>query len=687
MPGMRFPLGWLREYVSIDWEPRQVEHALAMAGFVVDAAESMDGDIVFTVDVPSNRPDALSILGLAREIAAITQKELKVPNPVAAEGGPPVEELVRVDVQDVDLCPRYVARAVVSVKVGPSPLGLQKRLRAVGLRPVNNVVDVTNYVMYECGQPLHAFDAKKVRERTIVVRTARPGEKITAIDGKTYELPQGALLIADPVAPIAIAGVMGGKDSEIDDQTRHVIIESALFDPVRIRMTSKAIGLSTDSSFRFERQADYFNVEWASRRAAQLIADLGSGQVAKGVVDANFIEPETHRVALRQERVPKVLGVQMSRKRATRILESLGFAVQETEIGLEAEVPHWRRDVRAEIDLIEELARIEGYDTIPVEATLPLRVSRPDRIRRVQTRLAELMMACGYREALTWSFLEPDECRDFCYWTQDQPVTVKSPDGAIDRFLRRSLVPALLRVCAVNEAYKEEEVGVFEVAKIYQAVKDGYGERTCLAGIDPRGFRHAKGAVELALRRLRVPHRFEVRGVPTLLPARSCEVLIGDRRRGFVGEIDPEALRVRGIGAQGLACFEIDFDEIIRHASLEPAAGSVAPPPRLLPVRRDLAVVVDEGVTWAKLEEVVRGAIPDGGAARLSKVELFDVFRGKAVPEGKKSVAFSLVMMPCERALTSEEIDGMVARVVAAIQGGVGGQLRGAAGSTGRQGA
>lgn len=677
MLGMRFPLGWLREYVPIDLGPKQVESMLAMAGFVVDAVESLEGDIVFTVDVPSNRPDALSILGMARELAAMTQKELKIPSPIAVEGGPSVEELIKVDVQDVDLCPRYIARAVVSIKVGPSPEGLQRRLRAVGLQPVNNIVDVTNYVMYECGQPLHAFDAKKVTEGVIVVRTARPGEKIAAINGKTYELPQGALLIADRSAPIAIAGIMGGRDSAIDDQTRHVILESALFDPVRIRTTSKAIRLSTDSSFRFERQADYFNVEWASRRAAQLMADLGGGQVAKGAVDANFIEPETYRVSLRQERVPRVLGVQVSRTRAVGILQRLGFQVKETEGGLEAQVPHWRRDVRAEIDLIEELARVEGYDSIPIEATLPVRVSRPDRMRRIYARATELMTASGYREALTWSFLEPHECRDFCYWTQDAPITVKSSDGTVDRVLRRSLVPALLRVWATNEAYKEEEGPVFEVAKIYQVVKDGYAERTCLAGIDPRGFRHAKGAVELALRRLRVPHRFEVKGVHTLLPARSCDVLIGERRRGYVGEVAPEALRARGISARSLACFELDFDEIVRLASLEPAAGNISPPARLLPVRRDLAVVVDEGISWAKMEEVVRRAIPEGGMARLTKIGLFDIFRGKAVPDGKKSVAFSLVLMPCDRALTSEEIDEVVTGVVAAIREELGGQLRG----------
>jgi len=672
---MKVPLGWVREYVPVDLEPKQVEHALAMAGFVVDAINEVEGDVVFTVDVASNRPDALSILGIARELSAVTQKEFKLPQLLFAEGGPLVEELVRVDVQDADLCPRYIARAVVSVKIGPSPEGLQKRLRAVGLRPVNNIVDITNYVMYECGQPLHAFDAKKLTESTIVVRTARGGEKIAALDGTTYELPQGALVIADAKVPVAIAGVMGGVTSEIGPETRHVIIESALFDPIRIRMTSKAIGLSTDSSFRFERQADYFNVEWASRRAAQLMADLGGGQVAKGAIDANFIEPEIRKVPLRIDRIPNILGVPVGRKRATSILLRLGFDVKETADGVEATVPHWRRDVRQEIDLIEEVARIEGYDSIPVEAVMPLRVSRPDRPRQIQGRASELLAACGYREALTWSFLEPAEAADFCYWTQDEPVTVKSPDGRVDKVMRRALVPALLKVQAANESYKEEDGAFFEIAKVYQTVKDGFAERVCLAGVDPRGFRHAKGTLELVLKRLHVPHRFEVRGIHSLIPTRSCDVMVGDRRRGYIGEIDPEVLRLRGVTSRGLACFEVDFDEVVRSASLDP--GEVGAPGRLLPVRRDLAVVVGEAVTWAKLEETVRQAFPEGGEARLVKVELFDIFKGKSIPAGKKSVAFSIVMQPKERVLQAEEIEGAVAGIVKSLEERMGGKLRG----------
>jgi phenylalanyl-tRNA synthetase beta chain len=667
---MKVPLGWLRDYVTIDVPPENVERLFAMMGFVVDKVEQLEGDWVYTIDIPSNRPDCLSIIGLAREIAAATGQTLRTPAVQFPEQGPPIEEVVTVEVVDADLCPRYTARAILGIKVGPSPEGMQKRLRAIGMRPINNIVDVTNYVMAECGQPLHAFDLRTLQGPKIVIRQAKPGEKIVAIDGKVYEFPKNGLAIADAKDPVAIAGIMGGQLTEIKESTRHLVLESALFDPINIRLTSKALGLSSESSYRFERQADYQNVEWASKRATQLFVDLAGGQVAKGMTDVSFIEPETKEVILRLERIGKVLGVQISKDRVQRTLQRLGFTV-DPQAGAKAfkvTVPHWRRDVKGEIDLIEDVARVEGYDGIPAEATLDVTVAKNEKFEKVRDRAKSLLTASGFYEVLTWSFTDGKIGEEFRFWVSGEAVTVKTPDGKIDRYMRRSILPGMLQVCATNQAFHEPVAPLFEISRVYS--KEGtYHETLLLAGVDSSGFDRAKGALQLLANEMQVPLDFKRGDVPGLARGSSCIVSSGNRPLGYLGKPDPAFLQSISLDEANLGVFEIDFDAFTQLARLD---RKIKPLARQVPVRRDLAFILDRSLEWAAIEACVKNASP----ANLEKVELFDVYQGKGVPEGKKSLAFSLIFRHPDRSLRGEEIESAVQTVVSKVTSTLGGVLR-----------
>lgn len=658
---MKVTLNWLRDYVALDAPASEVKDLLAMMGFPVDAVERIGNDWRLDFDVPSNRPDCLSVIGIARELAARTQAAFRIPSCRLEEADQPTD--VRVEVLDRDLCPRYTARVIRGVRVGPSPAWLQGRLEAVGMRPVNNIVDITNYVLMECGQPLHAFDAKFIRGNRIVVRRARPEEKIVAIDGKEYVLTPRMLVIADAERPQAIAGVMGGKESEIREQTTDVILESALFDPVSIRTTSKTLGLSTESSFRFERQADYHTVDWASRRAAQLMAEIAGGRVLKGVVDINSVAPREISIRLKPERIRKVLGYDVPPERVREILEALGFRVGER---LTVTVPHWRKDVSQEIDLVEEVARVEGYDKIPTTATVTAVNIEERKVDLVRSEVRRLMFGAGYYEALTTSFVPRELSGEFSYWSTAEAVSLRSPDGQISELLRRSLIPGLLECLRSNEAYKERVVPLFELARVYTRKAGGFEERLCLAAVDARGYRVLKGTLEQLLDELQIRASIRRAAVPSLAEGRACEV----EGLGYFGIASPKLLEAMKVTSAEVACFELDFEALARAANLE---RRFRPVPRLAPVRRDLAFILDASVEWQRLAACVRGAAPKD----LERIELFDIYRGKGIPPGKKSVAFTVIFQPAERTPTGEEIEAAVQAIVNKVTGELGGKLRG----------
>ena len=586
-------------------------------------------DTVFDIEVTPNRPDWLSVIGIAREVSALTGNPLKLPEVVVTESGEPVEKLTSVTVEAPDVCPRYSARVIQGVKIGPSPVWLKRILEKVGLRSVNNVVDATNYVLLECGHPLHAFDYKLLGEQRIVVRRANKGERFVAIDGTQHELAPDMLVIADARRAVALAGIMGGKESEINDQTTDVLLESAWFLPLSIRKTSKQCGLSSDSSYRFERGADIGQVIWASNRAAQLIQQLAGGQIARGIVDTLAKPIEKHRVRCRYAQVDRLLGIEVPAETVKRIFAGLSLSLISSDPqSCEVEVPTFRVDLEREVDLIEEVCRIYGVEKIP--ATMqPARpaASEFDAQWDTRARVRQILAALGFHEAQNQTLGEQGDLK------------LQNPLNADQRALRPSLVPGLLANLRTNVSRHEYDVRLFEIGRVFAA--DGKESlRLALAVTgrrDPQswetGVRDAKldyydvkGVLEELGETLGVSVNTEIKQI---LPAQARKLDLRDTVH--VVEIELDSLPAVTEG-------ERTFREL----------------PRFPAVVRDVALVVEEGVSHA---EVV-AALGKNRNKLLERVELFDIYRGGSIPTGKKSMAYSLTFRAPDRTLTDTEVNG-----------------------------
>lgn len=663
---MRVPLGWLREYVEIDASPGDLARRFLMAGVGVEAIE---GDVL-DLEVPSNRADLLSVLGLAREAGVLWGRKLRIPEVGYAGTGVEISRAWSVQVDAPDLCPRYTARLVRGVRVGPSPAWMVARLESAGIRSVNNVVDVTNYVLLESGQPLHAFDAGLLRGGRIVVRRAAPGERITAIDGVEYALHPDMLVIADVERPVAVAGVMGGKESEIGPGTTEVLLESAMFDPLSIRRTSRRLGLSSESSYRFERGVDYDTVDWASRRAVRLLLELAGGEAAAGVIDVGTGRPARPVARVRPSRISRVLGMEIPPARVREILEGVGCAVSEAGPALEVTAPSGRRDLRLEVDFIEEVARIEGYDRIPCDGNLGLRLACVSPEDRVRQEVRETLTGIGAFEVLTWSFEGAQAPNRVPFWTEGPLIPLRNPQGQVDRTLRSSLVPGLLEVLRTNESYKEDLRPVFEIARIYRSGGPGrYDEKVVLGLAAPEGPLEAKGLLDRVFSRLGIPGFVEPGGRGELEgfldPGSSGKVLIGGRPAGYLGI----PLPFLGGPRSRVGVAEVDFEELVRAAHLVPSYREI---PRQPPVVRDLSVVLAEEVAWKDVEEAVRSAAPP----TLESVRFLSEYRGRPIPPGSKGWAFSMLFRAPDRTLTRQEAEDAVRAILGSLERRLGAVLR-----------
>ncbi len=663
---MKVPLSWLREYVEVDGAPADIARALVMAGVGVESVR----DDVLELEITANRADLLSMLGVARELGVLQRRPVRAPDVKVAESSEDAGGAWKVQVDAVDLCPRYTARVVRGVRVGPSPALIAGRLEAAGIRPVNNVVDATNYVLLECGQPLHAFDALRLRGRKIVVRRAAPGEKIAAIDGREYALAKDTLVIADAERPVAIAGVMGGKESEIGTETTEVLIESAQFDPASVRRTSRRLSLSSESSYRFERGVDFETVGWASRRAAQLMAELAGGQALRGSVEAAVPAPLRQITRVRPGRISHLLGMEVRPARVREILSGIGCGLKGSDAALEVTAPEGRRDLRIEADYVEEIARIEGYDRIPCDTALGLRVAEdnPEDLVREETRA--VLAGLGAFEVLTSSFAPADAPNRVPWWTEGALLPLRDPQGQVDRTLRASLVPGLLEVLRTNEGYKEELRPIFEIAHVYFRKKDGgFGERAVLGLAVPGDPLGAKGLLEAVFRRLGLPFDVEPSGDPRLLrflePGSAGEVRSAQLTAGYLGlpAADLADLKAR------VSVAEVEFDGMVKRARLVAPYRDFNRKP---PVSRDVSLVLEAGVGWREVERAVRAAAPP----TLESIRFRDEYRGEQIPEGRKGWTFSMVFRAPDRTLTGEEVDAAVQAIVKTLEQGVGARLR-----------
>ena len=653
-------------------------------------------DALLEVNVTPNRPDCLSHVGIAREVAALLGTKVRLPAPRTAEAGGPASEAVKVRIEAPDRCARYAARVIEGVRIGPSPLWLARRLESCGVRSISNVVDATNYVLLELGHPLHAFDLEKVAGREIVVRTARPGEKLVTLDAKERALSPEDLLIADRDRGSALAGVMGGGDSEISAGTTRVLLESAWFQPGSIRRTSRRHGLKTEASHRFERGADPGMVIPAVDRCAALIAELAGGKVRPGVVDAHPRQVRTPEVRLRWHRPAEILGMDVARDDARRILVGLGFEERKADgEGAVFQVPSWRVDVSLEEDLVEEIVRAKGYDAIP--ETLPRNaVGAPADAPEEQAvgRARAALEAAGFSEAVNFSFVAARELEPFDHHvvTGDGSgralgVALKNPISAELSVMRTSLVPSLLRNAAYNLRQRMDDVRLYEIASVYHTHPDPKDRPTAesveiagvllgrrsppgwAAGADAVDFHDAKAAVTAVLEALGVAARWQPRAESWMHPRHSAAVLApaGEGVLGVVGELHPRTAAAFEL-PRGVIAFRLSLDALLHAMALVPQYRSI---PRLPAVLRDLAVVVDDAVAAADVEGLVRGE------PLVEGVTVFDVYRGAPLPAGKKNLAFAISYRAADRTLTDAEADAAHERIVKRLRERLGAELRG----------
>jgi phenylalanyl-tRNA synthetase beta chain len=646
-------------------------------------------DAILEVEVTPNRPDCLAIVGVAREVAALTGGRLRPPESTVREDPAVTTAGWRITIEDPDLCPRYTARLITDVAVGPSPAWLAQRLRAAGLRPINNVVDVTNYVLWEIGHPLHAFDGDLLADRHVVVRRARPGETVETLDGQSRTLGEAMLVIADPKRAVAVAGVMGGAHSEVRTSTHTVLLESAYFAPGSIRRTAKALGLSTEASYRFERGADIEGLRGALDRAARLIAELGGGRVATGVLDAYPVPRRPLAVPLRLARIQRVVGACPPRATVADILRGLGFPATERSGDFEVVVPAFRRDVAIEDDLVEEIARVWGYDKIP--STLPsgaLALTRRPRHLVARDTVRRVLAGSGCQEAVSLSLTDPAYLRHIGLSPDDpRVVRLQNPLAADRSVMRPTLLFGLLEAVATNVHRQAPDVRLFEIGRVFEGRGAGVlpheetrvamvltGLRTPRAWYAPRARADvfdAKGAMEGVIEAL---GRREVTIEPTsavyLEDGRAATVVVQGTPVGVLGELHPDVQKVFDLPTPVFFA-ELSLDAI---ESLPERVVQYRPLARYPGVQRDLAVVVSVDVLAAEVSRAIEGIRP----AWLRRITLFDVYEGAQVGPGRKSLAYGLLYQADDRTLTDTEVNRAHSELVKQLRAQLGAEVRGA---------
>jgi phenylalanyl-tRNA synthetase beta chain len=647
------------------------------------------GDTVFDVDVTPNRPDCLSVVGIAREVAALSGQKPHIPEISYEETAVPIDEQISIEIADPDLCPRYCASLITGVTIAESPVWMQERLIACGMRPINNIVDITNYVMLEYGQPLHSFDYDKIGGKKIVVRRAIKGEVIISLDGVERNLQKDMLVIADGERSVAIAGVMGGANSEVTEDTRTILLESANFNPASIHYTSRQLSMTSEASMRFERGISPGVTIPALRHATQLIMQLGGGKVARGIVDVYPGKRESEPVLLPTIELKRILGIEFKLEQIVDTLVSLGFECQTEGSQVSVTVPYWRSDIKQAVDLIEEVARIIGYDQIPTTMLgEPLPRQNPEPVPSLKGRMRQSLVGYGFQEVITYSLtglemlsnLVPEPSPP-----EPMPLRVANPMTADQEYLRPNLRANLLAVLAANRRHEDEGIRLFELGKIYLPREEELPaepevlcgllsgarvESSWLGGNGLFDFYDAKGVVEGLLRHLGVAVNFEPSSDRGLHPARQAAIVIKDEglsvRLGAVGELHPKVADAFEI-AGPVCLFEVNVMALLPFTTVHKV---FQPIPRFPGTVRDLALVVDAGVTHHQVQEIIRSF------SMVSEITLFDVYAGKQLAAGKKSLAYRVVYQSPTHTLTDEEANGVQQQILDRLSKELGATLR-----------
>ena len=681
---MKVSLNWLQEHVKVDLPVEDVAFKLTMCGLNCESIEKHGDDHVLDLEVSSNRPDLLGHRGIARELACLLGlplQPLELDYPVIAKDPDDrnLDEVVALIVDDEDRCGRYIARVALDVKSGPSPAWLRQRIEAIGLRSINVVVDLSNYVLMDLGQPLHAFDLDLLEGEEVVIRRAMRGEKFAAIDGSDHELDSEDLVIADSARVVALAGVMGGSQTEVDGKTSRILLESAWFEPVPVRETCRRLLLNSDSSHRFERRVNVDGADIASRRFFHLLCRETDAQVLAGCLETireHLVEP-VPPITVRPERVELILGQAISEQEITRILAGLGF-VEESQGDAAGKwsVPSWRADCSREIDLIEEIGRIHGLDRVP-DRQMEVRTVPESDSAQLAERVKSLMVGTGHHESLTFSFGtagEFDEIEN--WWCIGEPWVVKNPVRSDEGILRRSILPGLLSCVRGNRVHGVETVRLFEVARVFHR-REGVDRpvekvhlawvHSCFEGIEgSEAYRGVRGVADAVLDLLRIDKH--VRSSATWNPApddsgmlsgSSASLYVSTDRLGIVG-----AVQLDGVTGETW-CGELDLGSLIDYAQVDLRYEEFSRQPG---VRRDLNIVISDDILWRDISTEVEAAQLDN----LEDLTFVDLYRGKQLPKGHKSVTFNLTFRAGDRTLTHEEVDetvqGLIKRLEERIQ-------------------
>jgi len=632
-------------------------------------------DPILEFETFANRPDQLSVLGIARETAAVLGKKMGMPEIKYPEIPQKASDFIKIEIEDMELCPRYSARIIRDISIGRSPLWMQGRLYAAGMRPINNIVDITNYVMLETGQPLHAFDLDKIKGGLILVRPAREGESIVSLDGEERKLDPDMLMITDVSGPIAIAGVMGGLETEVNEDTSNVLLESASFNAASVRRTSIRQNLRSESSRRFEKGIDYHRVEFASRRACHLMEKEG-GKVLSGEAVCSITPPGLTEIILRPRRVNHILGTDIDRDTIRKLLEVLDFKLKDKGEDFLVTVPVIRRDINEEIDLIEEVARLWGYDNIPT--TMPIGVSMGFVEPGIEfdEKLRELLTKCGLYEIITLSLYGEEKIIEYRIDDSDL-LKVMNPVTTDQKVFRADAVPHIIDLLKRNMANRRFRFKLFEISKIYKDIGEEEpverNELTLVLSAPQNNgkeydFFAMKGIVEFLAGELNMDLSFEKGELPYLHPGKTADIFSDGERIGVMGYLHPEIAMEQGI-EQDVVIGGISIDKLRK---LE-KPRKFREIPRYPPVERDLSILLDDSVPAIDIEEVIRKE----GKPIITDIYCYDVYKGKQIPDQKKSMTFKLTFSSSERTLTDEEVQKKIDKILKQLEGKVGASLRG----------
>lgn len=669
---MKISLNWLKEYVPVTETAQELSALLSNIGFNTESIEQVGDDTVIDFEITSNRPDCLSHIGIAREIAAATGREVTVPKVKYEPVKKDIAGLISVEIEDPSLCGRYTARIIEGVKIGASPAWMVKRLEAVGLRSVNNVVDATNYAMMETGQPPHAFDYNKIKGAKIIVRLAKKGEKLVSIDGTNCNLEPDMLVIADSVSPVAIAGVMGGIDTEVSNSTTCILLEDASFNPVSVRKTSQKLILPSEAAYRLGRGVDIEQMDWESQRTVQLIAQVAGGKIVEGVVDAYPGKTANHRmVSMRLSRVKKLLGIDIQQQSIFEILRGLSFSPQKPENDkVLCTIPTWRPDITREVDLIEEVARIYGYDKVGIRQKINIEVVPVDKRQKRIAVVSDFLNSCGFYETITPGFNEDSVAKLITGKTADGHLVVQDASSRTANLLRSTLIGSLLEVLKRNYNAGSKNTKIYEMANVFKKIENGKHTENCsLAALCDGDFRILRGAIEGAIKAIDGGAKVSFNPADVFWAKTGADIILNGQKIGSAGVIKDQIISALGIKASMVCATEINFD---LPAELEVTQIRMKPLPKFPAINRDLSLIVDEPVQWSQIEGIVLSKSPQ----ELEEVKFEGIYRGKPIAAGKKSVTVSLRFRDEDGTLQHQTVDGWQQQIFAELAAKIGAELR-----------